>query len=245
MDHTRGGPSQIWLVFLLVLVLYTVGMLWLEASTSQEYVRLYFTDIGMAHREGRFAAADGDIGYGFNTTLSAFLLASAGVLLIFGGSAACMEDRDRKLLFILQGIILIYLGADDRFMLHERIGAAVGVYSTAILALAALANGLVYLRFFRFSALDHRAVILLVLAVGLTGAMMCFDLLIPKQLPLRLSGEDLLKVWASWFFFRFAWEAVRFRLVSQPAGQPAFAVPEKLLAMVPGRLRRLLVTRFA
>jgi hypothetical protein len=210
-------------------------MLYAEASTSQDAVRVYFTDIGMPFKAGYFAEANGQIAYGVNTSLSSFLFGCAGVLTIFSAIADRGSLSRPMLLFLCQGGIFIFLALDDRFMLHERIGQMANIYSSIILMLAVILNVFVYILLFNLSFFNNKMIIFLSAGVMLTGAMLGVDFFWPLHMPLRLSAEDLLKTWAGFCFLLFAWEASRFRLLGQPQGEPAARLPDWLLPVIPAR----------
>lgn len=236
--------GKLWLLPVTALVIYSLVLLYIEATTSQEYVRTYFTDIGRAAKKGFYAAPDGQIGFAINTSLSAFNLGAAGVLTLFAGLARGGRLGKAEWLFTLQGCMFLYLSADDRLMLHERIGHALHTYSTVILALAGLINLLLYLVLFRFSYFNRRMIVLLITGGILTGFMQVCDLLLPHRMPLRLSIEDLLKTWAGFFFLWFGWESARYRLVDRATAATPFVVPDVLMRLLPGPLARL-VGRYA
>ncbi|MDZ4306446.1 hypothetical protein [Allopontixanthobacter sp.] len=229
--------GRLWLIPFAGMCIYSAVLLGIEASTSQDVARIYFTDIGMPSKPGRFAPATGHIGYGVNTSLSAFLFECAGAFAIFAALADRKPYSRAALFFFLQGLIFVYLGLDDRFMLHERLGAMLNIYSSIVLILAVILNALLYLWLFRSSYFNGRMVILLLVAGGLSGAMLAVDFVWPKDMVLRLSVEDLLKSWSGFFFLLFAWEAARFRLVGQPQGERAARFPDSLISKVPARWR--------
>ena len=216
------------------LIVYSAVLLWIEGTTSQEYVRRYFTDIGRPTKEGFFAAPTGDtIFYAVNTSLSSFLLACAGVLMLFASFAPRERWSRREGLYAAQGLIFLWLGLDDRFMFHEHLGAALGMPSTFILAAALLANLIVYVSLFRPAYFNSRMATLLVSAGIAFVFMMICDVLLPHDMFLRLSLEDLSKVWAGFAFLSFAWETARFRLVGEPAGEPSLSFDSSLLDRLP------------
>ena len=216
------------------LVIYSAALLWIEATTSQEYVRQYFTDIGQPKKPGYFAAPTGNITfYAINTSLSAFFLACAGVLLIFATVAKPGRWSGQASLYAGQGAILMWMAADERFMLHEKIGAALHTRSTVILIAAVLINGALYAALFRASYFNLRMAGLFAAGVMTFLVMMFLDLLLPHNMPLRLSFEDLTKTWSGFAFLLFAWEAARFRLIGQAEGEKGLRIPYYLTSRVP------------
>ena len=224
----RVGP-------LAALIAYSALMLWIEGTTSQEYVRRYFTDIGRPTKAGFFAAPTGDtVFYAVNTSLSSFLLGSAAMLLFFAVFARKDRWSRRDSLYLAQGAIFMWLSLDDRFMFHEHLGALLGIPSTFILMAALAVNVAAYLAFFRPSYFNLRMAIILVCAGVAFVFMMICDVLLPHDLYLRLSLEDLSKAWAGFAFLCFAWETARFRLIGEPAGEVPLTVTTAVLNRLPG-----------
>lgn len=237
------ATRRLWILAVIALAIYSATLVWIEATTSQEYVRQYFTDIGQPKKPGYFAAPTGNITfYAVNTSLSAFFLGCAGVLLIFASVAPQQEWSRQASLYGGQGAILLWMAMDERFMLHEKIGAALHTRSTVILAAGALINGALYVALFRPSHFNLRMARLFAAAVLIFLIMMVFDLLLPHNMPLRLSFEDLSKTWSGFAFLLFAWEAARFRLVGKPQGEESLQLPAFIASRVPLRWRSRLAS---
>ena len=220
---------------LAALIAYSALMLRIEGTTSQEYVRRYFTDIGRPTKAGFFAAPTGDtVFYAVNTSLSSFLLGSAAVLLFFAAFAGRGPWSRRETLYSAQGAIFMWLALDDRFMFHEHLGAQLAIPSTVILMAALAMNAAAYLLLFRPAYFNSRMAFLLVCAGAAFVFMMICDVVFPHGMFLRLSLEDLAKTWAGFAFLSFAWETARFRLVGEPAGEAPLSVTPALLDRLPG-----------
>jgi hypothetical protein len=230
--------KRLWLLSLIALIIYSIAMIGIEVSTSQDYVRRYFTDIGHPYKQGFFAAPDSKvIFFAVNTSLSAFLLGCSGVILLFASFAAPRPPRNQTRLYAAQAFILLYLSMDDRFMFHERIGAAVGLRSSVILLIAGAVNLAVYIFYFRPEYFSPRMAKVLVVAGGFFFGSMILDVFAPHYMVARLSSEDLLKTWAGFWLLTFSWEAARFRLLGQPHGERGFVVPARIRRYVPSRWR--------
>ena len=109
-----------------------------------------------------------------------------------------------KMFFLLQAIIFGYLALDERFMLHERIGFVLGIHDAILLLMVGVAE-LAVLYFFKqigFSILKINKFILLA-AVGFL-IMLVIDAFGASRGFLRLSAEDLLKLWAIFFLYQYA-----------------------------------------
>lgn len=190
------------LTALILLAAYTASLLTVELCTSQAYVRHYFTDI------------TGPVPfYAVNTTLSVFL--QWGTALLFGVCAAWTSSRRRRRsahwFCVSQVLVFAYLGADDRFMIHETVGGWLGIGDHYVLAAVAalevallitLARGVVPRRGWRWLAG----------AAALFAVMMVFDAKVPHDMTLRLSLEDLAKTWSCLCFLLFAWETLQQRV---------------------------------
>ncbi len=242
--NARAGSTMVILRWLpaLLLIAYTAFMYLTELATSQEYARIFFSDIGQPYRPGYYAPADGHIGYGINTTLSSFLLACSGVLLLHAAFVGTSKFTSRECLLFSQALILLYMALDDRLMLHERIGDLLLLPSTLVFVVVVALNGLVYLLWFRVKNFNLAMVMYLVLAGVFFFVMMIIDDLVARSIRGRLAMEDLCKVWAGYFFLRFAWSASEFKLVGAGARAQTSWLPEIATRFIPSPiLKRILL----
>lgn len=185
----------------LLLALYSLTLLYLEWRFGQSFVRHFFTDINAMHRSviPHFPF------YAINTTLSAFtfwataLIFSVGLLVINP-----VREIQEKRFFISQVILFIIFGFDDRFMMHETLYR--GDLLLAGLGIVELAC-LIFLG--QLKIRPYQTKVYLFISIMWAGAMFSIDLLLPSHLPLRLSVEDLAKLWSVVFFFCFAWEVLK------------------------------------
>lgn len=143
--------------------------------------------------------------YGINTSLSVFLLGATAVL--FAVCTLCIEagpaGRRERIFCRSQVVVFAYLAFDDRFLLHE---AVIFLASDIWLLLAAGAVELLLL--VKFGDLRSRSWFTrrcLALGIAFFLAMSMIDAFVPLKLFLRLSFEDLSKLWGTVFFFMFAW----------------------------------------
>ncbi len=193
--------SMSWLRFsaLGMMAFYSLVLIVIEVRTSQDHVRHYFTDI-----EGPVRL------FAINTTLSAFLLWACAlifcvVLLVIRGAAG--KGRERRFC-VSQIAIFGYLGADDRFLLHEQLSDLVPLHDTMILVGVGLLEAAALAWWGDLMNRSGRARFYLALAAILFLAMAAIDAFLPSELTLRLSFEDLSKVWAALFLFLFSWEVL-------------------------------------
>ncbi len=189
-----------------LMVLYSIALVAVELRTSQDHVRHYFTDI-----EGPVRL------YAINTTLSVCLLWACAlifgvVLLVIRGtpgrsSAPFAPLRgDERRFCVSQIVVFGYLGADDRFLLHERLSDVVPLHDTLILVVVGALEAAALALWGDLPRRSGRARVYLLLAAVLFVVMAAIDAFAPSELMLRLSFEDLSKVWASLFLFLFSWE---------------------------------------
>ncbi len=178
------------------LLAYSGVLLAAEIFVSQEYARLYFTDI---HGPVRF--------YAVNTTVSVIILWSTALIFYLCVRRREILHNERKRLFFLsQALIFSYLAFDDRFMIHEAIGTLLGVEDALILAAVGAAEIALLITLGRSVLRPTRNK----MHIGLAGvcflAMLLVDGLVPSDAVPRLAVEDLFKTWACFFLFLFAWD---------------------------------------
>ncbi len=187
------------LAALILMAVYSLTLVVLELKTSQDHVRHYFTDI-----EGPVRL------FAINTTLSTFLLWACA--LIFAVALRVIQGRPgqgRERWFCASQIAIFgYLGADDRFLLHERLSDVVPLHDTLILVLVGVGEVVALALWGDLAGRSRRARLYLCLAAVLFMVMAAIDAFAPSELTLRLSFEDLSKVWATLFLFLFAWEVL-------------------------------------
>jgi hypothetical protein len=226
------------LAALILLAIYSIAMIAVDALYSEELPRQYFGDIGVPPDEKNLVIPqEGVIFFAVNTTLSSFFLGCAGLMTLFVGIVANRLQARQKALFSGQATVFFYMAADDRFMFHEHIAAMSGWHlpSSAILVAVALANVVLYWWLFRLADFNAGMLRLFARAAMLFAAMMLVDVVIPREWPLRLPVEDLLKTWSAFLFLLFAWDAARFRLIGQAGGENGITLPPTLLRYTPAR----------
>ena len=191
----------------LLLGAYSALLLALEWRTSQDHVRPYFADI------------EGDVLFhAVNTSLSVFLLAGTALLLLFAALVRTGATVARPFL-LGQAAMFGLFAFDDRFQLHERIGYRLGIADHYVLLGWAAAEAALLALTLRPWMITRRMAALYLAGAGLFGLMLVFDALMPHDMVLRLSIEDLAKAWAAAMFFAFGWDAARFHL--RPVTEPA------------------------
>ncbi|HHB92423.1 MAG TPA: hypothetical protein ENK59_04325 [Thioploca sp.] len=186
-----------YLIFLII-ALYSLLLLLIELQTSQIFVRQFFTDIGQYEI----------IGYAINTTLSVFLLWATALLFII--NLTCVKKRTVEYWFFVSQIVMfVYLGCDERFLIHESIGKFLGRNDAYLL----LGLGLVEVGLLAWLGNLRQKTQLarkfLYIAAVLFFIMVVIDAKFPRDMLLRLSLEELTKLWADIFLFLFAWEIMQ------------------------------------
>lgn len=193
-------------LFVLGLTAYSAVLLLVEWQTSQEFVRHYFSDI----EKGRPFFA-------INTTLSAFLLLGAAILLVFAASSGVAETvKGAKLFAWSQAAMLSLLAFDDRFQLHEALAYRLEIADHFLMLTWAGIELILLAVLSRPMAVPMKAVGHFSAGVCLFVLMMVFDALVPHDMIMRLSIEDLAKSWAAAMFFASAWFFARFQLGLDP-----------------------------
>ncbi len=188
---------------LVLLAVYSLALVYLEVTVSQEYVRRFVGDI---EGPSRF--------YALNTTLCVFL--EWGTALLFLVCATAVGPRpgwSREIPFYLsQAALFAYLGFDDRFRMHETIGVVLGINDAYVLLALGLIEAALLLFLGRIWERSRR------LRGYFAAAGLCFavtvaiDAFVPRELVPRLSLEKLTKTWGALFLFLFAWESLRTKI---------------------------------
>lgn len=189
-------------IFLLALVAYSATLMAIELTTSQDYVRQYFTDI------------EGDVAfYAINTTLSTFLLAGAALLLIFAAlSGETRKTPPARLFLTSQAGMFAFLAFDDRFQLHEALAYRIGIGDHFVMLTWVAIEAALVFALCRLDRVTLRMAALFAAACGFFALMLVFDAIVPHDMILRLSIEDLAKTWAAALFLGAGWYAARFHL---------------------------------
>lgn len=179
-----------------ILVLYSVFIILLEYNYGQDHVRHYLTD-----SQGPVLL------FGIHTTITTILLSITSynfLLCYFFAKDTKVEKIDYKLFFISQSILFLYLALDERFMLHERIGFVLGIRDAYPLLLVAIAEAflLLYFKEIRIASIKWKST--LVMGAVCFSIMVIIDTFAPLNSPLRLSFEDLFKLWGIFFLFKYS-----------------------------------------
>ncbi len=187
--------SRVWIYVLLIV--YSLILVVVEVQSSQSFVRNYFSDV-----EGPVPF------YAVNTTLSVSLL--WGTALLFAVCFVCVDRQAGanrlRWFFLSQVAVFFWLGCDDRFKFHENVAERLGIGDHFVLLVVAAFQIAFLLALGGRTVLRGRRLVYMALAVVFFVVMTVFDALVPHEMLLRLTLEDLAKTWATLFFFLFAWE---------------------------------------
>lgn len=207
------GIKRYFFIFGLALLgLYSLSLVYLEFTVSQEYVRRFVDDIT---GPSRF--------YAINTTLCVFL--EWGTALLFGVCAVAArsgEKWNREIPFYYSQIaVFAYLGLDDRFRIHEMIGSKFGFNDALVILALGLIEAAFLLAWGRIWERSRRLKTLFLAAGICFSIMVIIDGLVPRDLIPRLTVEKLSKTWGAVFLFLFAWESLneKLEILRQAAGR--------------------------
>jgi hypothetical protein len=133
-----------------------------------------------------------------------------------GGGRKKTPPTPATAFYISQCLVFFYLALDDRFRIHERLGSLLSIGDHWILLLVGIAELACLALLGGRELLSGRPARFLALGAALSALMLVFDALVPHDMVLRLSIEDISKVWAGVSFFAFSWACVERELERGP-----------------------------
>ncbi|MFO8129536.1 MAG: hypothetical protein R6T99_06505 [Bacteroidales bacterium] len=185
-----------WLLFGL-LILYTLGILVLSVINFDGWVIPLYREIrGPSYF------------FALNTTLTMFFLWGSALLFIVNAMVESMlQNRTRKIVFyVSQAIIFFYMGFDDRFILHEKIGAVLSIDDAFVIIIFGIIEMLILVFYEKIQKQPlSRWKYLLMAGIGF-AIMAIADI---KFIPLEAYGinrtllEDIPKTWAAFFLMLY------------------------------------------
>jgi hypothetical protein len=186
-----------------LLTAYTLTVASVEFFGSQRAARHFLTDI---------SSVCSDFGhmplYASNTSFSVFLLWTGAVLFLLARN--CLKSSDRggqeDVFLVSQALIFFFLGFDDRFMMHEGLSETIGFKDWIFFGLLGALEGVCLLVPGRLFQRGGKALFNICIAGTFFGLMMFADVILPYNMLMRLSIEDLAKLWSAAFLFKFAWD---------------------------------------
>jgi hypothetical protein len=186
-----------------LLIGYTLIVAATEFFGSQRAARHFLTDVVSPCPEFGHLPL-----YASNTSFSVFLFWAGAVLFLVARS--CLKPPERggreEIFLVSQALIFFFLGFDDRFMMHEGLSDTIGFKDWLFFGILGALEGFCLLVPGRLFQRGGKALLNIVLAGGFFGLMMFADVILPHDMFMRLSIEDLAKLWSAVFLFKFAWD---------------------------------------
>jgi hypothetical protein len=163
---------------------------------GQDYVRHYLTDL-----KGPV------LFYGVQTAITTVLMVLISynfILTYFFAKNIPTQPNNFRLFFLSQALVFLYLAIDERFMIHERIAYVLNIHDAIPLLSVAIYQLLVFLYY-----KDYCKTLIywnspIVLGSICFAIMISIDAFASSNAVLRLSFEDLFKLWGIFFFFRYS-----------------------------------------
>lgn len=187
-------------------VFYSGVLVFIELAVSREFARPFFQDL---HGSTPFE--------GINTILSAFLLWACALVFFICTLAVDEENKQLRTRYLAfywsQVLVILYLGADDLFIIHERLGRWWGLTERGfpdalIIVPVGILEACLLLLFRDVWNRPGRARTFLGLGVLAYSLTLSIDAFVPTGVPLQLSSEDLFKLWGGIFFLLFSLETL-------------------------------------
>ncbi|UCG34722.1 MAG: hypothetical protein JSW17_04310, partial [Candidatus Omnitrophota bacterium] len=145
--------------------------------------------------------------YAVNTTLAVFL--SWAAALMFVACIRCIgrekEKRKEFYFYISQILLFFYVGLDDRFLFHERIGRLFKMNDAYFVFILGIVEIVLFISLGNFKSLSRYLRWHVYWAALFFCIMFVVDVFVPREAIFRLSIEDLSKTWGLLCVFLFAW----------------------------------------
>ncbi len=203
---------------------YSAAILITEWRTSEDHIRLYLGDIA------------GDVTfYLINTSLSVLLLAATALIFVVllqtlaatDGTGSTVGDslpatRRFRLFLWSQAGMFAFLAFDDRFQVHEKLAARLGDMPDHFVLGAVAILEVVFLALWGpRQLLFEKPGRWFIAGTAAFTVMLGIDAVATEAVWLRLSLEETVKVWGTWFFFVAAWSL--WRLALEGLSSPSLA----------------------
>lgn len=190
-------------LFFPALVLYSIVLSAVALFSSENVIRYFMTDLVSTCPNYSYLPF-----FGINTTFSVFLLWAAALLFLL--AQRCLKrtgkDSAEELFLVSQFLMFLYLGCDDRLLIHERLSDTVGMKDALFFAGLGLLELFFLLRWGKLPARSLRQIADVLAAGFFFCVMVAADVLLPHNFQPRLAIEDLAKLWSAVFLFKFAWD---------------------------------------
>ncbi len=191
-----------WIVFS-ALGVYTLSIAAVEFFVSPRAARYFCTDIISTCPDYRHLPL-----YAINTSLSVFFLWAGAVLFLMAWRCLKQEEYggNEEIFLISQMLMFFYLGCDDRFLIHEGLSDTVGLKDWMFFGLMGALEAVFLFCYGKLFSRSRKVIIDVVLAGIFFGIMFAVDIVVPYNMKMHLSIEDLSKLWSAVFLFKFAWD---------------------------------------
>jgi hypothetical protein len=201
--------SHFWL---LLLIAYSLILIFTEIKTSQDYVHYFYADI-----EGEVPF------YAINTSLAVALMLATSLMFKVNSVLLSFEKSKvtQRKFYLSQACFFCYLALDDRFLIHEKLGYILGINDAFIILSLGLAEIAFILTWGNYQQWKESTKSYLFKAAICFAIMVIMDGFFPQEVVLRLSLEDLSKTWANVFLFLFAWDIFRQNITTLRQRLPA------------------------
>lgn len=182
---------------------YTLVIAAVEFFGSPRIVRYFLTDIVSTNPDYSHLPF-----YAVNTSLSVFFLWAGAVLFLMAWR--CLRDQDHgggeELFLVSQMLMFFYLGCDDRFLIHEGLSDQLEFKDWMFFGIMGSLEAFFLLYFGRIFSRSRKVLVDIVLAGFFFSIMFMIDIVVPYNVKMHLSGEDLSKLWSAVFLFKFSWD---------------------------------------
>lgn len=193
-------------VFLLV-GLYSVALLLTDINLGQDFVRGYFSDIVT----GTDYALPYKAFFGINTSITVVML--VGIALLF---LVCIDIEQQmapcglRVFFLWsQVFFFLFLAADERLLIHEKLGSLLHVEDALLIFGLGLIELVLLIFVGRVMKQAWRVKGWLIPAALCFAVMVCIDALLAPDIQGRLAMEDLSKTWSILFLLIHAWHCCK------------------------------------
>ena len=192
------------------LAVYSAGLLAVDVVKGQETARGFFSDIVAGDD---YPLPDKGL-YGLNTSLCVIFL--TGTALLHAVSVGASRDERFPWFEVSQVVFYLYLAADDRLRIHEKLGERLGMDDAYLLLALGVAQVFLLIFLGRVQRQAWRLKGCLLAAGGLFFLMVVIDAFLPDEMKGRLAMEDLAKLWAVVFLFLHAWRHCAAKMIGAP-----------------------------
>lgn len=196
--------KRIQIIFFLLLIAYTAALMSTDLLLGQDQVRGFFSDIVT----GTDYPLPVRSFFGINTTLSVVMLSCCSLLFFVCIGCSNSHGVDRKALFFQcsQVLFFLYLTADERLLIHEKMASVLEVNDILFILGLGLTELLLLFSAGEVVKQPWKLKGWLIPACAFYATMALVDGCFPQRMPGRLALEDLSKIWTAFFLLIYAWQ---------------------------------------